>query len=193
MKVLKFGASAVSSIEGLNRLKEIVENHHNRMTIVVVSALEGVTDELIRIAEMASMGNTEYQSSLTNVAEQHIDLLEFMPEGLRQELLPLLMSKIEELTNIYKGIFLVRDLSPKTLSTVMSYGELLASLIARTCLTGCSYVDARSIIKTVKQDDKNVVDFIETNKRIEQSFTLTDKIYVTSSVSLSVAIKPSVT
>ncbi len=179
MKVLKFGASAVSSIEGLNRLKEIVENHHNRMTIVVVSALEGVTDELIRIAELASKGNDEYQSGLTSVAEQHVNLLQFLPEGLKQELLPLLMSKIEELTNIYKGIFLVRDLSPKTLSTVMSYGELLASLIVRTCLTGSSYVDARSIIKTVKQDDKNVVDFIETNKRIEQSFTLTDRVYVT--------------
>ncbi len=179
MKVLKFGASAVSSIEGLYRLKEIVENHHNRMTIVVVSALEGVTDELIRIAELASKGNDEYQSGLTSVAEQHVSLLQFLPEGLKQELLPLLMSKIEELTNIYKGIFLVRDLSPKTLSTVMSYGELLASLIVRTCLTGSSYVDARSIIKTVKQDDKNVVDFIETNKRIEQSFTLTDRVYVT--------------
>ncbi len=179
MKVLKFGASAVSSLEGLNRLKEIVENHHNRMTIVVVSALNGVTDELIRIAEMASRGDGEYQAGLTRVAEQHIDLLDVLPEGLKQELLPLLMPKIEELTNIYKGIFLVRDLSSKTLSTVMSYGEILASLIVRTCLTGSSYVDAKAIIKTVKQDKKNVVDFIETNKRIEQSFTLTDRVYVT--------------
>ena len=56
MRILKFGGSSVGATEGILNIKKIVEGGE-RPAIVVVSALRGVTDALIDLAQTAASGN----------------------------------------------------------------------------------------------------------------------------------------
>ena len=68
MKVLKFGGSSIGSVESILSVKRIVEAQ-SESVIVVVSALGGITDQLIRTSQMAVEGNLDYQTSYEEIAQ----------------------------------------------------------------------------------------------------------------------------
>lgn len=55
---------------------------------------------------------------------------------------------LDELSNIFKGVYLIKDLSPKTSDAIVSYGERLSSVIVRGVLGCAELYDAREFIKT---------------------------------------------
>ena len=130
MKVLKFGGSSVGSTSSIKNVKQIVQSQRDQV-IVVVSALGGVTDQLIRTAQMASVGDKAYEEEFACLAKRHQDLIsENLTEsrsldGLRRQVDQLL----GELRDIFQGIYLIKDLSRKTSDTIVSYGERLSSII----------------------------------------------------------------
>ncbi len=158
MKVLKFGGSSIGSVESILSVKRIVEVQ-SEPVIVVVSALGGITDQLIRTSQMAVEGNLDYQASYEEIAKRHFNLMEaVIPAG---EALASLKDEINamlnELHSIYQGVFLIRDLSPKTLATVVSYGERMSSRIVTTLISGSQWRDSRDFIKTERQGSKNIL------------------------------------
>ena len=80
-------------------------------------------------------------------------------------------AQLEDLTNIFKGICLIKDLSEKTLATVVSYGERISSLIVTSLICGANHYDSLSIIKTEKQFNKHVVNFALTNELVIDSLS----------------------
>ena len=171
MKVLKFGGSSVGSIASLMNVKKIVESC-NEPVIVVVSAVGGVTDSLIQMATTASKGDDSYLVRLDEMKVRHEKILEglFCNEELkavRSEV----RSLLEDLTNIFKGICLIKDLSEKTLATVLSYGERISSKIVTALIKDAVHYDSLSIIKTEQQFVKHVVDFKITNELISQQLS----------------------
>ena len=74
------------------------------------------------------------------------------------------MALLDELSNIFKGVYLINDLSAKTSDTIVSYGERLSSLIVSNVIKDAKLFDSRKYIKTVKQFNKHIVDFDLTNK-----------------------------
>ena len=75
-----------------------------------------------------------------------------------------------ELQNIFQGIYLIKDLSPKTSDTIVSYGERLSSTICAD-LCGAQWFDSREFIKTEKKQGKNFLDTELTNKLIQDTFS----------------------
>ena len=73
MKVLKFGGSSVGSAEGLSQVKRVVESAPEE-TIVVVSALGGITDQLLATARKAASGDETYTALLNAMIDRHFDL-----------------------------------------------------------------------------------------------------------------------
>ena len=130
MKVLKFGGSSVGTTNGIRNVKQIVSSQEGQV-IVVVSALGGVTDQLIKTAQMASEGNKAYEDELTQLTNRHYDLIiENIPtDNKRNELQIKVEQLLGELRDIFQGIYLIKDLSRKTNDTILSYGERLSSLI----------------------------------------------------------------
>ena len=129
MKVLKFGGSSVGSISSLKNVKSIVEST-SAPRIIVVSALGGITDKLISTAKMAVMSDSKYRQEYSNIRYRHVDIIEtLVPEKSREELYNRINPLFNELADIYQGIFLIKDLSQRTLNIVVSYGERLSSLI----------------------------------------------------------------
>lgn len=168
---MKFGGTSVGSATAILRVKQIVEQS-TEPTIVVVSAMGGITDRLIRTAKMASSGDENYLSELQFIIDRHHSTIEELmgASSLAIEVRTKIDAMIDELSNIYKGIFLIKDLSERTRDTIVSYGERLSSTIISAMIDGAELKDSRSIIRTTHYYDKHIVDFEQTNERIREAF-----------------------
>lgn len=154
----------------MSSVKQIVESCHEPV-IVVVSALGGITDRLIETARVAVVGGDGYECHFRAIVERHKTMVQQAVEPAKQlELLALIDPLLGELGNIFRGVSLIKDLSTKTLDTIVSYGERLSSLIVSRVIEGAVHYDARFFIKTSRQYGKHIVDFDETNKLVKRYF-----------------------
>ncbi|MDR2914875.1 MAG: bifunctional aspartate kinase/homoserine dehydrogenase I [Tannerella sp.] len=170
MKVLKFGGTSVGSVNSILSVKKIVEAI-DEPVIVVVSALGGITDKLIHMSKLASNGDNSYKKEFTEIVTRHKSVIEGVVPKSRQALVSKkVMETLDELENIYRGVFLIKDLSAKTSDTIVSYGERLSSIIVSNVIKNAKLYDSRQFIKTHKQFNKHVVDFEQTNKLIKKTF-----------------------
>ncbi len=170
MKVLKFGGTSVGSIESILNVKKIVEAI-DEPVIIVVSALGGITDKLLKTSEMASKGETAYLNEFSEIIARHQAIVQgVVAEPQRSGVEKQIMETLDELENILRGVFLIKDLSAKTSDTIVSYGERLSSLIISNVIKDAKRYDSRRFIKTFKQFNKHIVDFESTNRLIREIF-----------------------
>ncbi len=179
MKVLKFGGTSVGFVESILSLKNIVEAEQGE-TIVVVSALGGITDKLIAASKTAFAGDKTYADELAAIRKRHHDMVETVIEGKdrQQTLLTNIDSLLDELQSICYGVFLIRDLSPKTQAAIVSYGERLSSLIVTELIKGAKWYDSRSFIKTVEKHGKHVLDSELTRGLVCEAFKNRPKVAI---------------
>ena len=171
MKVMKFGGTSVGSAESILRVKSIVEKQ-TEPVIVVVSALGGITDKLIRTSHMAVEGDALYQKSFDEIKQRHDEMIDaVIPTGeKRNELQTKVDGLLEELRSIYQGVYLIRDLSPKTQAAIVSYGERISCQIVATLIDGAECFDSREFIKTEFKAGKNRLVKELTNKLVCQNW-----------------------
>lgn len=169
MKVLKFGGTSVGSVESILSVKNIVEAR-TEPVIVVVSALGGITDKLIQTSQMAVEGDERYLQSFEEIVQRHEQMITTLfPEGnFRAELLATVRALLDELKSIYQGVFLIRDLSPKTSAAIVSYGERMSSRIVACLIEGAEWFDSRTFIKTYRLGDKNILSTELTNELVRK-------------------------
>lgn len=178
MKVLKFGGTSVGRAEGLRQVKRVVEACHEEV-IVVVSALGGVTDQLLLTSRMAAAGDMEYKNQLDQIVMRHRQAIEdTVDSSCRAEVLAKVNALLDELANIFKGVCLIKDLSPKTGDAIVSYGERLSSVIVQGVLAPAELFDARDFIKTKPYFGKHIVEFAPTEELIRARFAVMPKVTV---------------
>lgn len=178
MKVLKFGGTSVGSAEGLRQVKRVVEACHEEV-IVVVSALGGITDQLLLTSRMAAAGDMEYKNQLDQIVMRHRQAIEdTVDSSCRAEVLAKVNALLDELANIFKGVCLIKDLSPKTGDAIVSYGERLSSVIVQGVLAPAELFDARDFIKTKPYFGKHIVEFAPTEELIRARFAVMPKVTV---------------
>ena len=155
-------------------VKQIVESVEEPV-IVVVSALGGITDKLLKTAAMATNGDVGYEREFSEIITRHLDVIQgVLPDKVQRiEVQKQVMALLDELGNIYRGVYLINDLSVKTSDTIVSYGERISSLIVSNVIKDAQLFDSRKFIKTVKQFNKHIVDFDVTNQLIEETFNPT--------------------
>jgi len=177
MKVLKFGGTSVGSVESILNVKKIVEAIEEPV-VVVVSALGGITDKLIHTSQMAAKGDVAYEKEFSEIITRHLDVIEgVVPDAeLRKEVQEKVMRLLDELGNIFRGVYLINDLSPKTSDAIVSYGERISSVIVSNVIKDAKLFDSRKFIKTIPQFNKHVVNFDETNKLIKEAFNPLPKV-----------------
>ena len=170
MKVLKFGGTSVGSVESIRRVKKIVEAV-DEPVIVVISAFGGITDKLIHTSIMASQGDKSYKKAFFEMVDRHQSTIKSaVPKSRQTAVIKQIMETFDELENIYRGLFLIKDLSTKTSDTIVSYGERISSFILSNVIMNVTLYDSRQFIKTHKQFNKHVVDFEKTNQLIQKTF-----------------------
>ena len=168
---MKFGGSSVGSVNSILSVKKIVEAV-GEPVIVVVSALGGITDKLITTSQMAADGNAAYEKQYREIVNRHIEMVyTVIPASeKRTDLLDKVNELLSELKNIFQGIYLIRDLSPKTSATIVSYGERLSSLIVANLIKDAEWKDSRTFIKTEKKHAKHILDSDLTTQLVKEAF-----------------------
>lgn len=174
MKVLKFGGTSVGSVASILSLQKIVEKEaKHQPIIVVVSALGGITDQLIATSQLALKGDEGWRNEFDSIVARHhkmIDAIITDPHD-RESLFNNVDSLFEQLQSIYYGVFLIHDLSHKTEDTIVSYGERLSSRIVATLIRGAKWFDSRKFIKTEEKQGKRSLDSELTNKLVLDTFS----------------------
>ena len=164
MQVLKFGGSSVGSAEAINQMVTIVSARLKQdKTIVVVSAMSGVTDQLLMLAQTAAEGNETYKTIIQNIEQKHLDAVRaLLPIQQQSEILSLVKQLINELENHCEGLFILKEASMRMQDKIMSYGELLSSKIISASFASKgikeNWVDSRELIKTNSNYFNAVVD-----------------------------------
>jgi len=178
MQVLKFGGSSVKNAENINKVIAIVsEKVKKAKTIVVVSALGGITDILLLCSKLASEGNENYKEKLLEAEQRHLQTVkELIPITQQSRVLSMVKTLCNEIEDICNGIFLLGELSERTKDRIVSYGEILSSSIIsarfKTEMENSDWKDSREIIITNSNFGAAAVDFAVTNQKVSNFFNL---------------------
>ncbi|MDE5585030.1 MAG: bifunctional aspartate kinase/homoserine dehydrogenase I, partial [Muribaculaceae bacterium] len=172
MKVLKFGGSSVGTPAALANVKKIVESTPGRK-VVVVSALGGVTDLLLSTAFLAKNDDVAYLEQYARIVERHRVVIDSMvPDDKRDQVEAMVRVMLEELGNIYKGVMLLHDLSPRAQKMIVSYGERMSSAIVASIIDNAVLFDSRRFIRTKKgPHHEEILDTELTNELIHRDFS----------------------
>ena len=172
MQVLKFGGSSVANAENINRVVEIIKSDTSTTKkIIVVSALGGITDLLLKTADLAQANDELYKSFLQEIESKHLQAVkDLIPVQQQSTVLSLVKKICNEAEDVCNGIFLLRELSERTKDRIVSYGELLSSQIIAAKLNAAGlateWKDARELIITDSNYGLAAVDFAATNKKV---------------------------
>ena len=173
MKVLKFGGTSVGSVKSILSLKRIVETEARKQpVIVVVSALNGITDKLIATSQLAKNGDEHYREEFDAIVSRHhqmIDTIVTDPKK-RIDLFNNVDQLFEQLRSIYYGVYLIHDLSEKTQDAIISYGERLSSHIVAAIIKNGARMNARDFIRTENKQGKHVLATELTHQLIREAF-----------------------
>lgn len=177
MQVLKFGGSSVGTIASISKVIAIVKTRvQTKPSILVVSAMSGVTDQLILLGQTAAQGNEAYQTMIQSLAQKHEDaVLALLPTAQQTTALNMVKELIQEIESHCAFIFNERTLTLRMQDCLMSYGEILSSKIIAAAFEAEGvdqvWLDSRSMIKTNSAYSSAVVDRALTNQSIQAYFT----------------------
>ena len=145
-----------------------------------MSALGGITDHLLNTAFLAADGNIAYENEFKAIVGRHETVVNelFEENENRMRLNAQMKALFGELINIYKGVYLIKDLSSKTLDTIVSYGERLSSIIVAQAIPDAKWMDSREFIKTELKHGKHVPNTVLTTSLIRAAFKYLPKISV---------------
>ena len=174
MQVLKFGGSSVADAAIMSQVVDIVTKAVDRdRTILVISAIKGCTDTLIRIGNLASQRDESYKDLINELQQKHHEIISsLLPREKQEESTEVCDSLFDSLRSIAQGVYLLGELSPASLDAIQSFGELWSSKIIATKLASIGlatkWIDSRQIIRTVAKGDKNTVDIQKTYYRVNE-------------------------
>ncbi|MGK2864043.1 MAG: bifunctional aspartate kinase/homoserine dehydrogenase I [Chitinophagaceae bacterium] len=186
MQVLKFGGTSVANADNIGKVVAIIRSKFGARddaplhdegdkTIVVVSALGGVTDLLLTAAALAADGDEAFKEKLTLIEQRHLEAAkQLIPIAYQSQLLSLVKKCCNEIEDICNGVFLLRELTPRSKDRISSYGEWLSSKIISAKLKADgldnTWKDARELIITDSYFTNAEVDFAATNSKVSEFF-----------------------
>ena len=175
MQVLKFGGTSVANAENIKKVTDILQLKKGEKTVVVISALGGVTDELLKCGSLAAGGESCYKESLQKLTERHLNVVkQLLPLTNQSSVLSFVMQQFNEVEDICNGIFLLNDFTDRTKDRILGYGELISSQILSAYLSSEAlpnrWVDTRKLIRTDAQFTKATVEVEITQQNIHSFF-----------------------
>ena len=175
MKVIKFGGTSVATSKSLKNVFSIIENEKEN-TIIVVSALGGITDLLHDFISSKGNSSVDY---LKEIEERHLEIIHGLSKVENQSsLLSFLKQQLNELETILEAVSTIDEITKKTISKVLSFGEILSSKIIFELLNqrgnDISYLDSREIIFTKYHNNNEIIDEEKTGISISNNIELID-------------------
>lgn len=177
MIVLKFGGSSVGNAERINNVIDILKDYIRKgnKIAVVFSAFQGVTDKLIELGETAFRKDPEYQKDLQAIYRKHVDIIyDLNSEKNAGKIIDRITPMFNQMSEILQGVYLLKELTPRSADYIVSFGERLSNTIIAGTLNyrkiSSEYLDSTNLIKTDENFGSACVDFEITTKNIRNYF-----------------------
>jgi len=174
MRVLKFGGSSLATPHRIRAVGRIVlDTHRREPVVVVVSAFQGVTNELVACARLAERGDAKYEQMLHEIARRHRAAASSLVGRGRRAVRAGVEALLAELRDTLHGIHLLRHCPLQALDMTAGFGERLSALIVAAYLNQTSpatSVDARQFVITEDQFTQATVMFRKTNRATRAYF-----------------------
>ncbi|PID58170.1 MAG: bifunctional aspartate kinase/homoserine dehydrogenase I [Ignavibacteriae bacterium] len=184
MKILKFGGTSVGSVEAIKKVINIIKSYYNKKAefSVIMSAFGGTTNSLIEIANKTLNREDSYLSDYHALRLRHIEVFDNLVTHSKKNIIFKEVHRdFDELADILKGVYLLKELTPRILDTILSYGERLSAFIISEALKSnnikCEYLKASKIVKTdsnfgnaninIEVTYKNIIKHFKKNKSIQ--------------------------
>jgi aspartate kinase len=170
---MKFGGTSVADPDAISRLIAIVRQQQAKTRsapLVVVSALSGVTDTLVAIAQLAEDGASERAAAEVHaLLERHLAVAAAVTSDGRERVLAEVRREIEELNGLVHALSVLREVSPRSRDAVHAVGELVSSRIVAAAFAdhgiASRWVDARTVLMTDAEHNAASPDMMETCER----------------------------
>lgn len=178
MLTMKFGGTSVGDVPRLQEVVAIVKKFRNEQPVVVASAMGGLTNVLLDTAQRAVERKTgEVNNAIASIRDRHLQIANTLIQDYprRAALIKQQQDSIDELANLYHGVGLLRELSPRSLDAIASFGEILSCMQIAAIFEEngipSQFIDARTIIRTDDNYGEASVDFAYSNPKIHQALT----------------------
>ncbi|MBU2508235.1 MAG: aspartate kinase [Bacteroidetes bacterium] len=182
MIILKFGGSSVGNVDRINQVINIIEHHYilkRKRIAIVFSAFQNVTDKLIEVGNLSYDRKPNHKEQFNSLYQDHIDIANGLNPSKNVVVIEKLNLLFTELEEILHGIYLVKELTPRTLDYILSFGERFSNTIISETMNNrgliCEYLDASKLIKTNSDFGNARVDFKITDKKISRFFKRKNK------------------
>ena len=177
MKILKFGGTSVANAESLQSVISIVKSQKQK-TVVVVSALGGITNLLIDLLEQAAKKDSSYLDGIDTIRQRHMEPVEsILAKKDQSDIITFLDDKLIQLENLLQSVFQLEEITERTLSKVSSLGEILSAKLISAFFTelGIDHHlhNPTQLIATQIKNGKIVVDFEKTKQQTDYHFEAT--------------------
>jgi aspartokinase/homoserine dehydrogenase 1 len=174
MKILKFGGSSLATPDRIRDVAAIVlDAARAEPAILVVSAFQGVTNQLIECARLAERGDGGTDRAFEKIAARHrTDATALVGPRRGARVVADLDAQLAELRDAIHGIRLLRHCPPRALDVAASFGERLSALIIAAYLNRfrpARFVDSRAFVITDDQFTEANVLFDRTNRLTRQT------------------------
>jgi aspartate kinase len=172
---MKFGGTSVADPDAIARLIGIVRLQMQRdpqaPPVVVVSALGGVTDTLVAIAQLAEEGaGGRAAADLQSVVDRHVGVATAVTTAGRAALLADVRHEFDELIGLVHALAVLREVSPRSRDAVLAAGEVVSSRIVAAAFEEqgipAAWVDARTIVVTDAEHTAAAPDMDATRARV---------------------------
>ena len=177
MQVLKFGGTSVANAKNIQNVISILRDAMTRspQTVIVLSAFGGITDALLDAVAQAAAGDEAYAQKLEEVTARHLAAVkELIPVQDQSSILSMVKKQCNDIEDICRGVFLLKELTLHTKDSIISYGELLSTKIFAAALQSSgidsTWKDAREMIVTNSEHGRAAVDFDATGKKVNAFF-----------------------
>ncbi|MEO6681383.1 MAG: bifunctional aspartate kinase/homoserine dehydrogenase I [Ginsengibacter sp.] len=181
MQVLKFGGSSVANPENINKVISIIQkaSQDGDKVVVVLSAFGGITDGLLEAAALAAKADESYTQKLEFIVDRHLNAVkELIPLDKQSGVLSMVKKYCNNIEDICKGVFLLKELSAHTKDSIISYGEILSTRIFSAKLDSLkiknTWKDSREVLITNSEYGRAAVNFTATENNIQEFISTLD-------------------
>lgn len=177
MIVQKFGGTSVGSAKLINQVLDIAESRLERGVVLVASAMGKTTDALVRMGELAGIGDGRgAREELADLRTRHYDsLVDLMEVPLYEAAKQAVDALLGELESLLTGLILIKEISPRSMDTLLSFGERLSTTLIyyRAMQRGIDAVllDSRQLVRTDDNYGQASVDLEATEVAIRAAVT----------------------
>jgi|KBSSwiStaDraftv2_1062776.scaffolds.fasta_scaffold124980_2 aspartate kinase len=176
---MKFGGTSVADPDAINRLIGIVRQQQAKTKsapVVVVSALAGVTDKLVGIAQLAEDGASDAAAAeVRALLERHLSVAAAVTSTSRARVLADVRAEFDELNGLVHALSVLREVSARSRDAVHAVGEVVSSRVVAAAFAdhgiASSWIDARTVLVTDAEHNAAAPDMLETCDRARERIT----------------------